>query len=228
MKFGSENKDMEEQRTMNGGKNITLFLLIFAVIVIAFLAAKERKTRAGRTITIILVAFVGIFLGKATDLISFPPIRGPWSEWSSSIPSESDSRQIEERKVTSYIMEVYVTQEDVAPNYCRVFRHFSINKDFQSYGARKSYGEKHIQTTVSEEEFNKAIKFGKEYIDFDSEKYVEGYNVSSQPAYVMEIELDEQGRYYPLFVKDKITEVQYRYRDKTKSNGNILSIFNNS
>lgn len=212
---------------------VRIFLLLITVIVIAFLAAEEGTTRLGKTKNIILVATVGTLLSiAAEDIIDIidtsEPNWGPWSEWSSSIPSESDSRQIEERKVTSYIMEVYVTQEDVAPNYCRVFRHFSINKDFQSYGARKSYGEKHIQTTVSEEEFNKAIKFGKEYIDFDSEKYVKGYNVSSQPAYVMEIELDEQGRYYPLFVKDKITEVQYRYRDKTKSNGNILSIFNNS
>ncbi len=98
-----------------------------------------------------------------------------------------------------YSMVVYVTQEAAEPHY-RVFRSFSINGEYDAYGARKSYGEKCLTVTVSAEQLAQATVYGAgEYIPAAGSDYVNGYNGTWENAYVMPIPLDSQGRCYPLF-----------------------------
>lgn len=138
---------------------------------------------------------------------------GPWSEWSSTPVTASSTRQVETKESTGYEMTVYVTQEDAAP-YFRNFRDYSISGDYERYGARSSYGEKHINCQVSLEQLASAASYGPGEFIFNDDLYVGGYNLSSSTAYVMPIALDSQGRYYPLFIERELSGTLYRYRDR--------------
>lgn len=139
---------------------------------------------------------------------------GEWSDWNTASAYPSESRQVETREQTMYNMVVYVTQEDTSPHY-RNFRDYSINGNYSEYNARKSYGEKCLQLTVSSDELKSSAAYGSgALIRNGNEKIVGGYNCSGSTAYLVEIELDSQGRYYPLFIESSYEVTEYRYRDK--------------
>lgn len=138
-----------------------------------------------------------------------------WSTWSTTPVNPGDTREIEIRETVGYVMNVYVTQEDITPYHSRYFRNFSIAGDFETYSARKSYGEKSYEVQVTAEQLSSATAYAPEdFIPNIGDLYVGGYNKSSETAYVIPIALDNQGRYYPLFIKDEIKMTEYRYRDK--------------
>lgn len=199
--------------------------LIAVVVILAFWVAKDEKTPWKKARNILITAVIGALVGfPITNLLGEMVNKKPgektewgeWSEWSSEPAYESSTRQVQTREIaTGYKMVVYVTQENVAPKYYRNFRDFSINKDFEYYGARESYGEKCFEAQVSPEQLSSAKKYSPEdFIPNNDTTYVGGYNKSSKTAYVMPIALDNQGRYFPLFIKEEMTETQYRYRDK--------------
>lgn len=138
-----------------------------------------------------------------------------WSGWSSYPVQATATRQVETRQIiTGYNMTVYVTQEDSDSHHYRDFRDFSIGGNYGLYNARKSYGEKHFTLYVTEDQIAKASVFAPGEFVPDSNPYVGGYNRSSKNAYVIPVALDSQGRYYPLFIDNAVTETQYRYKDR--------------
>lgn len=150
---------------------------------------------------------VGNLIGSATE--------NPWSTWSTTPVYPSDTLDVETRETAGYVMNVYVTQEDITPYHNRNFRNFSIAGNFETYYARESYGEKSFEIKVTSEQVSSATAYAPEdFIPNIGDLYVGGYNKSSETAYVIPIALDDQGRYYPLFIKKETTITEYRYRDK--------------
>jgi len=192
------------------------FVLLLISVALAFYLAKDEENLWEKTKQILLTAVIGALVSLALNYIIIHPGQwGPWSEWSNVFIEENDTREVEKREVTiGYIMTVYVTQEEASPHY-RNFRDFSINGDYDRYGARSSYGEKHFDIQVSPEQLASATTYNSgEFVLNNDAPYVGGYNKSKGTAYVMKIALDDQGRYYPLFIKEEIKETQYRYREK--------------
>lgn len=66
----------------------------------------------------------------------------------SSVPGIFSTKASADYGVIGYNMVLYVTQTDADPHY-RIFRSFSINGNFSCYGARRSYGEKHLTKYVT-------------------------------------------------------------------------------
>lgn len=126
-------------------------------------------------------------------------------------PPQNSSQQVtwqppvtQTNPVKGYNMVIYVTQEAKSP-YTRVFRNFSIGGNYEYYGARSSYGEKHFEIQITPDQLNRAEKYGPgAFIPNIGEQYVGGYNATSDAAYVITIGLDSQGRYYPMFIKSEI------------------------
>lgn len=126
-------------------------------------------------------------------------------------PPQNSSQQVtwqppvtQTNPVKGYNMVIYVTQEAKSP-YTRVFRNFSIGGNYEYYGARSSYGEKHFEIQITPDQLNRAEKYGPgAFIPNIGEQYVGGYNATSDTAYVITIGLDSQGRYYPMFIKSEI------------------------
>lgn len=84
------------------------------------------------------------------------PVWGDWSEWGTEPIIQSDSVQVETRKtVLGYNMVHYGTQKEESPHY-RMFRGFSIQNEFEKYGARASYQEKHFTRYVAVDKLNAA------------------------------------------------------------------------
>lgn len=154
----------------------------------------------------------GIGVDDATSSTNY----GMWSDWSTIRVDASDTCEVQTRESNVYRMCVYVTQEN-ATNYPRSFRDYSIGGAYEAYGCRSSYGEKHFEVTVTQEQLNAAVVYASNtFIPNNDDLFVGGYNRSSQEAYVMQIPIDSQGRYYPLFIKNKETITEYRYRDIIK------------
>lgn len=199
--------------------------LMAVVAILTFWVVKDEKNPWKKARKILITAVISTLVGipitnLAGDLFGEEPEGkgewGKWSEWTSEPAYESSTREVETREITTgYKMVVFVTQENIAPKYYRNFRDFSINKDFEYYGVRESYGEKYFKVQVSPEQISSAKTYNpEEFIPNHDTTYVGGYNKSSKTAYVMPIALDNQGRYYPLFIEEEMTETQYRYRDK--------------
>ncbi len=197
--------------------SLKLFFAILTVLIV--ITAMVSKGKIKSFVDILARAFIDVLLSLVVGFcIGCFTGSGwsPWSEWSSTPVYESDTREVQEKEVlVAYDMAVYVTQEDKSQNHYRNFRDFSIKGEFENYGARDSYGEKHFELQISPEQLDKAATYGPgEHIPSKGDLYVGGYNMSSKTAYVIPIALDSQGRYYPLFIMSEIKEVQYRYRDK--------------
>lgn len=102
--------------------------------------------------------------------------------------------------VLGYNMVLYVTQEDAKPHY-RNFRSYSINGEFEKYGARKSYGEKHLTKYVTAEELEGAKKFSEGTLV--STAYV-GYQKGDGTAYYFG---DEDG--YVWFIESPVMSMYF-------------------
>lgn len=111
---------------------------------------------------------------------------------------------VQPNPIRGYNMVVYVTQSAQDP-YPRMFRNFSINNALGACGARESYGEKHFELQITPQQLANAKAYGPgEFIPNIGEQYVGGVNVTQETAYVITVGLDNQGRYYPMFIKNEI------------------------
>ena len=177
-------------------------------------------TAAATIISALIAVFVPIICSKPAGIEvadAVPSINySMWSDWRNSKRNSRYTGEVQTRESNVYRMCVYVTQEN-ATNYPRSFRDYSIGGAYEAYGCRSSYGEKHFEVTVTQEQLNAAVVYAPNtFIPNNDDLFVGGYNRSSQEAYVMQIPIDNQGRYYPLFIKNKETITEYRYRDIIK------------
>lgn len=198
---------------------------IFSALIMAFVPIICSRLK-GRKLAIFAVSFIALFViltailvkpaGIGVDDATSSTNYGMWSDWSTIRVDASDTCEVQTRESNVYRMCVYVTQEN-ATNYPRSFRDYSIGGAYEAYGCRSSYGEKHFEVTVTQEQLNAAVVYAPNtFIPNNDDLFVGGYNRSSQEAYVMQIPIDSQGRYYPLFIKNKETITEYRYRDIIK------------
>jgi putative cell wall-binding protein len=138
---------------------------------------------------------------------------GAWSGWSDAYASASENRQVEsQRLVTGYNMFVYQTQEAVDP-FHRVFRSYSINRNYSGYGARASYGEFLYETFASKAEVDGAARY-QENVMIQKNVVQNGYNRGGGVMYVVETKGHGEKRAY--FIKNEINETQYRYRERSQ------------
>ena len=196
---------------MNGYEYIKIIFgicdKVLSAIISFAVAALFKKLNKGLAIVVFVVIFIAI-----STLISASSM-GPWSEWSTTPVSSSLFTEVEVRDVSTYNRQVYVTQE-VSTNYPRNFRDYSIGNNYEAYNCRSSYGEKHFVETVTQDQLESAAVYAPgAFIPNNDTLYVGGYNRSSLDAYVMEIPLDSEGRYYPLFIESEETITEYRYRE---------------
>ena len=103
-----------------------------------------------------------------------------------------------------YNMVHYGTQMEEDPHY-RMFRSFSIQNDFDRYGARSSYGEKHYTRYATAEELNGAAVYHEGAMI--TGEYA-GYQCGRSDAYFFG---DDK---YVWFIEstDEVTEYRYRQR----------------
>lgn len=196
---------------MTKAEATTFIAAIFAIVTIILIinalikSSKVQKSSPVILLLVVLLLFV-IF-------VLFTSSMGPWSEWNTTPVSSSLFTEVEVRDVSTYNMQVYVTQE-VSTNYPRNFRDYSIGNNYEAYNCRASYGEKHFVETVTQEQLKSAAVYASgAFIPNNDTLYVGGYNRSSLDAYVMQIPLDSEGRYYPLFIESEETITEYRYRE---------------
>ena len=137
-----------------------------------------------------------------------------WSSWSSNPVTSSSTREVETRTnqtVTGYNMVHYGTQQAKDPHY-RMFRDYSIGGDYSFYGARKSYGEKHLTRYVSAEKFYYATPYSGNgswvSITYNGENY-QGYQMSSSTAY----NFGDDNKVWFIESEDYRITTEYRYRD---------------
>lgn len=137
-----------------------------------------------------------------------------WSSWSSNPVTSSSTREVETRTnqtVTGYNMVHYGTQQAKDPHY-RMFRDYSIGGDYSFYGARESYGEKHLTKYVTAREFYYATPYSGNgswvSITYNGENY-QGYQMSSSTAY----NFGDDNKVWFIESEDYYTTTEYRYRD---------------
>lgn len=177
------------------------------------------KNNFAKVVAVVILVFFALFISmmQSEETIATKEESAEWTDWSawSTTYIESTStREVEQEIRDGYNMVVYVTQEDAAPHN-RNFRNHSIKGDFYSYGARSSYGEKRLEYAITKDELSLASSYAAgALVPSDGKLYVGGLNKSTETAYVFPIALDNQGRYYPLFIKEDAQVTAYRYRDK--------------
>ena len=132
---------------------------------------------------------------------------GEWSAWTKTPAFESSTRQVQKRtNVLGYYMVHYGTQEAESPYY-RVFRNYSVSGMYETWGARKSYGEKHFTRYVTATALEKARQFQPGVFVTGVMDNYQGFQRGTTTAYYFG---DDK---YVWFIDrpDQITE--YRYRD---------------
>lgn len=137
-----------------------------------------------------------------------------WSSWSSDPVVSSSTREVETRAnktVIGYNMVHYGTQQAKDPHY-RMFRDYSIGGEYSFYGARESYGEKHLTKYVTAREFYYATPYSGNgswvSITYNGENY-QGYQMSSSTAY----NFGDDNKVWFIESEDYYTTTEYRYRD---------------
>lgn len=137
-----------------------------------------------------------------------------WSSWSSNPVTSSSTREVETRTnqtVTGYNMVHYGTQQAKDPHY-RMFRDYSIGGEYSFYGARESYGEKHLTKYVTAREFYYATPYSGNgswvSITYNGENY-QGYQMSSSTAY----NFGDDNKVWFIESEDYRITTEYRYRD---------------
>ena len=137
-----------------------------------------------------------------------------WSSWSSDPVVSSSTREVETRAnktVIGYNMVHYGTQQAKDPHY-RMFRDYSIGGEYSFYGARESYGEKHLTKYVTAREFYYATPYSGNgswvSITYNGENY-QGYQMSSSTAY----NFGDDNKVWFIESEDYRITTEYRYRD---------------
>lgn len=140
---------------------------------------------------------------------------GEWSTWSTTPRYASSTVQVEQRqntRVLGYYMVHYGTQEAKSP-YNRMFRNYSIKDDLDRYGARASYGEKHLTKYVSINDISQADAYPANgdmvEISYGGKVY-RGYQMGTDTAYNFG---DDK---YLWFIESEDSEIitEYRYRER--------------
>ena len=134
---------------------------------------------------------------------SYTPTYGTWSSWSRTPVYASSSRQVETRQVVvGYNMVHYGTQTASSPHY-RMFRDYSIKGNFDYYGARYSYDEKHFTRYVSASSLSYAKTYAPGTLITGS---YGGYQKGTTTAYNFG---DDK---YVWFISSAVYATEYRYR----------------
>ncbi len=137
-----------------------------------------------------------------------------WSSWSSNPVSSSSTREVETRQsnaIVGYNMVHYGTQQAGEPYY-RMFRDYSILGKFDSYGARHSYGEKHLTKYVTASQMDMARSFPADgnfiKLFYNGEDY-EGFQMGQTTAY----NFGDDNKVW--FIESEVysTVTEYRHRD---------------
>lgn len=195
---------------------INLFVNLFQLGIACLTFAKNNFAKVAAVVALTFFALlISIMQSEETMVEKEGGIEWTdWSVWSTTYIESTSTREVEQEIRDGYNMVVYVTQEDAAPHN-RNFRNHSIKGDFYSYGARLSYGEKRLEYAITKDELSLASSYAAgTLVPSDGKLYVGGLNKSTETAYVFPIALDNQGRYYPLFIKEDAQVTAYRYRDK--------------
>ena len=165
----------------------------------------------------IVLCMTVFFLMAVTDyfLNSTPiPVWSEWSSWSTNAVVSSATREVEIRQantVVGYNMVHYGTQQAKEPYY-RMFRDYSIKGNFDKYGARDSYGEKHFTKFVTSAQMTTAKSFppdGSFVILFYNNESYEGFQMGNSMAY----NFGDDNKIWYIESEDYSVTTQYRYRD---------------
>lgn len=197
-------RDYRKPKTKTKGDNTEKFLFAIGVLSIA-----------------IAIAFAVSRIVKPASLSNAAPEHeymltewSDWSDWSSNPVTSSSTREVETRTnktVAGYNMVHYGTQQAKDPYY-RMFRDYSIGGEYNLYGARESYGEKHLTRYVSAEQFYHATQYAGNgswvSITYNGENY-QGYQMSSYTAY----NFGDDNKVWFIESEDYNTTTEYRYRD---------------
>lgn len=195
---------------------ICLAVAALCMCITLIVALRPPQTAAQAPITVQLPAPVYTVAPAVTTPPSAVESREPqqawgaWSQWNTRIVTGSSSRQVETRQVVlGYNLVHYGTQQAAAPHY-RMFRDYSINKNFTQYNARKSYGEKHLTSYASASQMKYATAFPPDgsfvELSLNGEIY-SGYQMGTSTAYNFGDDM------IIWFIESAVTQTEYRYRD---------------
>ena len=137
-----------------------------------------------------------------------------WSSWSTNPVSSSSTREVETRQgrtLIGYNMVHYGTQQAVEPYY-RMFRDYSINGNFDKYGARASYAEKHLTKYVSVAQMNWAVSYPANgafiNLTYNGESYG-GFQMGTSTAY----NFGDDNKVWYIESEKYSVVTEYRHRD---------------
>ena len=140
-----------------------------------------------------------------------------WSSWSTVPVSASNTREVETRQSRSligYYMVHYGTQQVQEPHY-RMFRNYSISGDYERYGARESYTEKHLTKYVTVSKMQSAKQFPPNgnivVLSYNGEDYG-GFQMGTSTAY----NFGDDNKIWYIESEDYSTVTEYRHRDLIK------------
>lgn len=193
--------------------SVALVLSAFAIIRLAS-SSKAAPTPAPTKNTTYIQGALQTPASIATPAPKHEYMWTEWSSWSSDPVVSSSTREVETRAnktVIGYNMVHYGTQQAKDPHY-RMFRDYSIGGEYSFYGARESYGEKHLTKYVTAREFYYATPYSGNgswvSITYNGENY-QGYQMSSSTAY----NFGDDNKVWFIESEDYYTTTEYRYRD---------------
>ena len=138
-----------------------------------------------------------------------------WSDWSTNVVTASSTREVETRqssKVIGYNMVHYGTQQEAEPHF-RMFRDYSISRNYEQYGARASYGEKHLTKYVTVPQMSNATTYqpdSKNTINlvYNGKSYG-GYQMGTTTAF----NFGDDNMVWFIESEEYSSEIEYRHRD---------------
>jgi len=140
-----------------------------------------------------------------------------WSGWSTTPVFGSATREVETRQnraIVGYNMVHYGTQQLDSPHY-RMFRDYSIKGNFDRYGARYSYGEKHLTKYVSASQMNTAASYPANgyfvSLIYNGDSY-EGFQMGTTTAY----NFGDDNKVWFIESEKYSVVTEYRYRNLIK------------
>lgn len=152
---------------------------------------KNRVLKSTVALMLVLVACIGFIPAAHADCsCNCPACRA----------QRNQGYQYYEDVVVGYNLVLYRTQENAEPHY-RNFRPYSINKNYQAFGARQSYGEYHYTKYVTADELSRATVYPAGSWVPNDDCHVGGY-VKDDSAYY----LNQYGDKNVWFVESVVTQ----------------------
>lgn len=157
-----------------------------------------------------------VYTETPTPTVTPALIWSEWSSWSMNKVESSATREVETRegqkRIVGYNMVHYGTQQKIQPYY-RMFRDYSIAGNYEQYGARESYGEKHLTKYVTVSQMNSAVTYRPDSkntisLTYNDEAYG-GYQLGTTTAY----NFGDDNILWFIESEDYSYVTEYRYRD---------------